>query len=75
VTKPSSRPPPRPSYRPTTLAKRTLELAASLLEAPEQVLLDIAGELKLEDSPASKVAACILECAARGQASASEGPA
>jgi hypothetical protein len=55
------------TYRRTTLAKRTLDLAESLLEAPEGVLLALATELKSESESKSvgELAACILECAAR----------
>jgi hypothetical protein len=55
----------RRGYGQTLLAKRTLDLAESLLEAPEEVLLGIAHELRGEDEPTKKLAACMLECAAR----------
>jgi hypothetical protein len=51
------------AYKRTTLAKRTLDLAASLLEAPEQVLVDTARELSMGETQVDRLAANIFRAA------------
>jgi hypothetical protein len=63
----------RRTFGQSLLAKRTLDLAESLLEVPEEVLLSIARDLRDEGEPVKKLATCILECAARAHGSDSQG--